>query len=170
MTLFSDTPQASLSPIEQLKQRLRTIHEAGFQNARYLQEYWCPPTVALLLFQEGQEMRPARIQHTPGYEPLQCFSNALLNWLKAPATSLPYVGLAVYGNHQPTQQNEIWWPHCWVMCDDGTLLDSAELSPTPHYVGVPLGSALFRAVEGGPIEHPIFTVLAKRADLWHLCR
>lgn len=169
--------QGVLAPIDHLKRRLYSIHQAGFQSLDYLERVWCPPRVAALLCHEGRELRPAKIIYTPGFPPLHCLSNALQNFMQDPEHRVPYIGLAVYGNHADTQllHDTIWWPHCWVMCRDGSasetsgvLLDSAELSPTPHYVGVPFGPSLYRAVEETK-EHPIYELLGTRLGLWHLC-
>jgi hypothetical protein len=156
--------------LDHLKARLYGIHPAHFQNSAYLR-VWCPPRVAELLYQEGHELQPTRIEHTPGFPPLHCLSNALQVHLQDPADRVPYFGFGLYGNHivDPLSLT-VWWPHCFCMAaSDGTLFDTAELSPTPRYFAVPFGSALFRAVEAKP-AHPIYDYLETRLGLWHLCR
>src|ERR1700682_4610492 len=164
----------TLNAIDQLTHRLYSIHPAGFQSHTYLEQVWCPPRIAALLYHEGQELHPTGIEYAPGFPPLHCLSKALQNFMQHPEDRVPYFGLAVYGNHDPATQERplqktIWWPHYWVMCGDGKLLDTAELSPTPHYVGLPFGPALYRAVEATK-EHPIYHLLETRLGLWHLCR
>lgn len=150
-----------MSPADQLKQRLRSIHDVPVQDGAYLEERWCPPAVAALLFHCGVEMRPRGIRQIPG-PPLQCTMNAFNNASAHPG-SAPFFGLGVYDDRQSGEV--YWWPHCWVVCRDGLLLDSAALATQPHYIGVPWGVSLLKAVGEA---HPVYPMLIRRPFM-NLC-
>ncbi|MBU6481494.1 MAG: hypothetical protein KGS09_13230 [Nitrospirae bacterium] len=141
--------------IEQLKQRLTAICDVPVQDGSYLEERWCPPSVAELLFHCGIEMNPTDIRHMPG-PPLQCTTNAFNNASQHPG-SMPFFGLGVYDALD--SDAVYWWPHCWVVLPDGTLVDSANLSKTPHYLGVPWTTSLLYAVTQ---DHPLHPMLVRR--------
>lgn len=104
--------------LQQLQQRLLTLHPGYFQDAAYLRS-WCTPAISALLLARGAVQRPDAVMYGVGV-PMRCHENAL-SYATLHATATAYFGLGLYKG--------LWWVHSWCGEAEGDRVVVIDSSP-----------------------------------------
>lgn len=114
-----------MATLNDLQQRLLTLHPGYFQDDAYLRS-WCTPAISTRLLERGVVLRPERVVYRAG-APMQCHENAL-TYATLHETATAYFGLGLYQG--------CWWVHSFCVEADGLLIDSSEPTTPALYFGV----------------------------------
>lgn len=128
--------------LEDVKEKLLSIHSAGFEPDWYLLP-WFNPAVCKFYLEHAVEVIPTSIRWGNG-KPFQCHWNSLEYATEHPGAT-PWFGFQYLQwaslNGEPIEAS--WELHSWVVEVDGSIIDSGQYEPAAtRYVGVPWSWAL----------------------------
>lgn len=111
--------------LQQLQQRLLTLHHGHFQDDAYLRS-WCTPAISAMLLARGVVLRPGRVVYGVGV-PMRCHANAL-TYATLHDSAAAHFGFGLYRG--------LWWIHSFCVAAGGSVIDSSEPTTPALYFGV----------------------------------